>query len=334
VVVPSNRQVLLASRPAGFPTEANFKLVETPVPAPADGQFLVRNHWLSLDPYMRGRMDAVKSYAKYVELGEVMTGGAVGEIVASRHPQYAVGEFVTGAFGWQEYALSDGAFVRRVDPKRAPLSYALGVLGMPGVTAWVGLLDIAQAKAGESVLVSAASGAVGSVVGQLAKIKGCRAVGIAGGAAKCEYAVSELGFDACVDYKQGALYEDLKAALPEGSDVLFENVGGESLDTALRLMKPFSRIAICGLISQYSATEQYGLRNIRSVLVNRIRMQGFIVSDRPQLWPQALAELAEHVAAGRIKYRESVAKGLEQAPRAFLGMLRGENFGKQLVALA
>ena len=233
---------------------------------------------------------------------------------------------MTGAFGWQEYALSDGTLVRKVDATRAPLSYALGVLGMPGVTAWVGLLDIAQLKAGETVLVSAASGAVGSVVGQLAKIKGCRAVGIAGGAAKCEYAVKELGFDACVDYKKDALYEDLKTALPEGIDVCFENVGGETLDTALRLMKPFSRIAICGLISQYSATEQYGLKNIRSVLVNRIRMQGFIVSDRPQLWPQALAELAEHVAAGRIKYRESVAKGLEQAPRAFLRHAAGREF--------
>jgi hypothetical protein len=331
--VPPNRQILLASRPTAFPVEANFQLVETPAPQPAEGQFLVRNHWLSLDPYMRGRMDAVKSYAKYLELGEVMTGGTVGEIAASRHPQFAVGEFVTGAFGWQEYALSDGTLVRKVDPKRAPLSYALGVLGMPGVTAWVGLLDIAQPKAGETVLVSAASGAVGSVVGQLAKIKGCRAVGIAGGAAKCEYAVKELGFDACVDYKKGALYEDLMAALPEGIDVCFENVGGETLDTALRLMKPFARIAICGLISQYSATEQYGLRNIRSVLVNRIRVQGFIVSDRLQLWPQALAELGEHVAAGRIKYRESVVQGLENAPRAFLGMLRGENFGKQLVRL-
>jgi NADPH-dependent curcumin reductase CurA len=223
--------------------------------------------------------------------------------------------------------------MRKVDPKRAPLSYSLGVLGMPGVTAWVGFLDIAQPKAGETVLVSAASGAVGSVVGQLAKSKGCRAVGIAGGAAKCEYVVKELGFDACVDYKKGALYDDLKAALPDGIDVCFENVGGESLDTALRLMKPFSRVAICGLISQYSATEQYGLKNIRSVLVNRIRMQGFIVSDRLELWPQALAELGENVAAGRIKYRESVAKGLENAPRAFLGMLRGENFGKQLVRL-
>jgi hypothetical protein len=278
-------------------------------------------------------MDAVKSYAKYVELGEVMTGGTVGEVVASRHPKFAVGEFVTGALGWQEYALSDGSAMRKVDPKRAPLSYSLGVLGMPGVTAWVGFLDIAQPKAGETVLVSAASGAVGSVVGQLAKSKGCRAVGIAGGAAKCEYVVKELGFDACVDYKKGALYDDLKAALPDGIDVCFENVGGESLDTALRLMKPFSRVAICGLISQYSATEQYGLKNIRSVLVNRIRMQGFIVSDRLELWPQALAELGEHVAAGRIKYRESVAKGLENAPRAFLGMLRGENFGKQLVRL-
>jgi NADPH-dependent curcumin reductase CurA len=331
--VPQNRQILLASRPAGFPTEANFRLVETPVPQPADGQFLVRNHWLSLDPYMRGRMDAVKSYAKYVELDEVMTGATVGEIVASKHPQFAVGEFATGAFGWQDYALSDGTGMRKVDPKRAPLSYALGVLGMPGVTAWVGLLDIAQPKPGETVLVSAASGAVGSVVGQLAKIKGCRAVGIAGGAAKCDYVVQELGFDACVDYKKGALHDDLKVALPDGADVYFENVGGETLDTALRHMRPFSRIAICGLISQYSVSEQYGLKNIRSVLVNRIRMQGFIVSDRLQLWPQALGELGEHVAAGRIKYRESIAHGLENAPRAFLGMLRGENFGKQLVKL-
>jgi NADPH-dependent curcumin reductase CurA len=332
--VPINRQILLASRPSGFPVEANFRLVETPLPVPADGQLLVRNHWLSLDPYMRGRMDAVRSYAKHVELGEVMTGGTVGEVVASRQPKFAAGEFVTGALGWQEYALSDGTGLRKVDPKAAPLSYALGVLGMPGVTAWVGLLDIAQAKAGETVLVSAASGAVGSVVGQLAKVKGCRAVGIAGGAAKCEYVVRDLGFDACIDYKKGALHEDLKAALPDGADVCFENVGGETLDTALRHMKPFSRIAVCGLISQYSATEQYGLKNIRSVLVNRIRMQGFIVSDRPELWPPALAELGAHVAAGRIRTRESVAKGLENAPRAFLGMLRGENFGKQLVQLS
>jgi NADPH-dependent curcumin reductase CurA len=331
--VPLNRQILLVSRPSGLPVEANFKLVETPVPEPAEGQFLVRNHWLSLDPYMRGRMDAVKSYAKYVELGEVMVGGTVGEVVASRHPKFAVGEFVTGALGWQDYALSDGSALRKVDPRQAPLSYYLGVLGMPGVTAWMGLLDIAQPKPDETVVVSAASGAVGSVVGQLAKVKGCRAVGIAGGAKKCEYAVAELGFDACVDYKRGRLHDDLKAAVPGGIDVYFDNVGGETLDAVLRLMNPFSRITICGLISQYSAQEQYGVKNLRSILVNRIRMQGFIVSDRMQLWPQALAELGEHVAAGWIKYRETVATGLENAPRAFIGMLRGDNLGKQLLKL-
>jgi NADPH-dependent curcumin reductase CurA len=331
--MPINKQVLLASRPSGFPAEANFKLVESPSPEPGDGQFLVRNHWLSLDPYMRGRMDAVKSYAKYMELGEVMTGGTVGEVVASKHLQFPVGEFVTGSLGWQLYALSDGTGVRKVDAKRAPLSYYVGVLGMPGVTAWMGLLDVAQPKAGETVVVSAASGAVGSVVGQLAKIRGCRAVGIAGGPAKCEYVVKELGFDACVDYKAGQLNDDLKAAAPGGIDVYFENVGGAVLDAVLRRMNPFSRIAVCGLVSQYSATEQYGVKNLRSILVNRIRMQGFIVSDRMQLWSQALAELGEHVAAGRIKYRESVAHGLENAPKAFLGMLRGENLGKQLVKL-
>jgi NADPH-dependent curcumin reductase CurA len=331
--VPVNRQIILASRPSGPPTEANFRLVEAPAPEPGDGQFLVRNHWLSLDPYMRGRMDAVKSYAKYVELGEVMVGGTVGEIVASNHPKFAVGEFVTGALGWQVYALSDGTGMRKVDPRQAPLSCYLGVLGMPGVTAWTGLLDIAQPKAGETVVVSAAAGAVGSVVGQLAKIKGSRAVGIAGGAAKCEYVVKELGFDACVDYKQGSLHDDLKAAAPTGVDVYFDNVGGETLDAVLRAMNPFSRITICGLISQYSAQEQYGVKNLRSILVNRIRMQGFIVSDRMQLWPQALAELGEHFAAGRIRYRETVAQGLESAPRAFLGMLRGDNLGKQLVRL-
>jgi hypothetical protein len=331
--VPSNRQILLASRPTGFPTEANFRLVETPIPAPGEGQFLVRNRWLSLDPYMRGRMDAVKSYAKYVEIGEVMVGGTVGEIVSSRHPRFAAGEFVTGRLGWQEYALSDGAGIAKVDPEGAPLSYALGVLGMPGITAWMGLLDIARPKAGETVLVSAAAGAVGSVVGQLARIAGCRAVGIAGGAAKCDHVVRELGFDACVDYRRGALHEDLLAAVPDGVDVYFDNVGGETLDTALRHMRDFARITVCGLVSQYSATEAYGLRNIRAILVHRIRMEGFIVSDRMALWPQALAELRDHVAAGRIRYRESVVRGLENAPRAFLGMLRGENFGKQLVEL-
>jgi NADPH-dependent curcumin reductase CurA len=331
--VPSNRQILLASRPEGWVTEANFKLVEAPVPTPGDGQFVVRNHWLSLDPYMRGRMDAVKSYAKYAELGEVMIGGTVGEVIASKHPKFAPGDFVNGAFGWQEYALSDGALARKVDPARAPLSYHLGVLGMPGVTAWMGLLDIAQPKPGETVVVSAASGAVGSVVGQLAKIAGCRAVGIAGGKAKCDYVVNDLGFDACIDHKAGKLHDDLKAAVPKGIDVDFENVGGEVLDTVLRLMNANGRITICGLVSQYNATDAYALKNVRSVLVNRIRMQGFIVTDRMALWPRALEELGAWVADGKIKYREAVTHGLENAPRAFIGMLCGENFGKQLVKL-
>ena len=331
--MPANRQILLVSRPEGWVTEANFKLEAVPLPKPGDGQFLVRNHWLSLDPYMRGRMDAKKSYAKYVELGEVMTGGTVGEVVESRHPRFASGELVTGAFGWQEYAVSDGTGVRKMDGSKAPPSYALGVLGMPGVTAWMGLLDIAQPKPGETVVVSAASGAVGSVVGQLAKLKGCRAVGIAGGRTKCDYVVSELGFDACVDYKAGRLPDDLQAAAPKGVDVDFENVGGEVLDAVLPLMNPASRITICGLVSQYNATEPYGVKNLRSVLVNRIRMQGFIVSDRMELWPRALEELGRWVAEGKIRYRETVAHGLENAPRAFIGMLRGENLGKQLVKL-
>jgi NADPH-dependent curcumin reductase CurA len=331
--VPANRQILLVSRPEGWVTEANFRLQEAPIPEARDGAFLVRNHWLSLDPYMRGRMDAKKSYARYVELGEVMTGGTVGEVIESRHPRFAKGELVTGAFGWQDYAVSDGTGVRKVDATAAPPSYALGVLGMPGVTAWMGLLDIAQPTAGETVVVSAASGAVGSVVGQLAKIAGCRAVGIAGGKPKCDYVVRELGFDACVDYKAGRLREDLQAAAPQGIDVHFENVGGEVLDAALPLMNPASRITICGLISQYNATEPYGVRNLRSVLVNRIRVQGFIVSDRMELWPRALEVLGRWVGEGRIKYRETVAQGLENAPRAFIGMLRGENLGKQLVKL-
>ncbi len=328
-----NRQILLASRPAGWPTEANFKLVETPLPQPAEGQVLVRSHFLSLDPYMRARMDAVKSYARSVEVGEVMVGGAVGEVLESRSPRFAKGDFVVGALGWQEYAVADAGAVTKIDTKLAPPSVYLGALGMPGVTAWVGLIDICRPKAGETVVVSAASGAVGSVVGQLAKAHGCRAVGVAGGTTKCAYVTGELGFDACIDYKAGNLHADLKAATPDGIDVYFDNVGGETLDAALARMNPFGRVAICGLISQYNATEPYGVRNFRSVLVNRLKVQGFIVSDRMELWPQALKELGGLFAEGRLKYRESVAHGLENAPAAFLGMLRGENFGKQVVKL-
>jgi len=328
-----NRRVLLASRPSGWVSEANFRIEEVPLRAPAEGEVLVKNLWLSLDPYMRGRMNEGKSYAAKQELGEVMIGGTVGEVVESKHPKFAKGDQVLGMLGWQQYGLSDGKGLNKVDASRVPLSAYLGVLGMPGVTAWVGLLDICQPKAGETVVVSAASGAVGSVVGQIAKIKGCRAVGIAGGKRKCDYVVKELGFDACVDYKAGALNDDLKAALPDGIDCYFENVGGEILDAALRRMNDFSRIAVCGLISQYNATEPYGVKTVQSILTNRIKVQGFIVSDRMELWPKALADLAGWVAAGRIKYRETVTEGLENAPKAFIGLLKGENFGKQLVRL-
>ena len=328
----TNRQILLASRPTGWVEEANFKLVETPVPAIADGQVLVRNHFLSLDPYMRGRMNDAKSYAAPVNLGDVMVGGTAGEVVASKNPKFAVGEKVVGYLGWQLFGVSDGAMLMKVDDRHIPLSAYLGSVGMPGVTAWYGLMDICQPKAGETVVVTAASGAVGSVVGQLAKMKGCRAVGIAGGAEKCRYVVDELGFDACVDYKAGNLWKDIKAATPQGIDCLFENVGGEIFDTLLARMNAFSRIALCGLIAQYN-TEPWPMKNVGSVLMNRIRMQGFIVSEHMERWPVALAELGQGVATGKIKYRETVAHGLENAPKAFIGLLKGANLGKQLVKL-
>ena len=331
--MPVNRQILFASRPKGWVTEDNFRLVESPAPSPAERQVLVRNHWLSLDPYMRGRMDEAGSYAKGAELGQVMVGGTVGEVIESKSPRFGPGDMVVGALGWQEYGVSDAGALVKIDTSIAPASCYLGILGMPGVTAWVGLLDIAQPKEGETVVVSAASGAVGSVVGQLAKIRGCRAVGIAGGAPKCAYVTGELGFDACIDYKAGSLYADLRTAAPKGIDVCFENVGGEIFDTVLQLMNPFSRITVCGLVSQYNLTEPYAVKNLRSVLVNRVRMQGFIVSDRLDLWPRAKAELAGWLKAGRLRYRECVAQGLEAAPAAFIGMLRGRNFGKQLVKL-
>ena len=313
----TNMQVLLASRPTGWVTVENFKIVNTPIAKPAEGQILVRNHYLSLDPYMRGRMNDTKSYAAKQEIDEVMVGGTVGEVVESRNPKFAVGDKVVGMLGWQQYGCSSGA----------------GVIGMPGVTAWVGLLDICQPKAGETVVVSAASGAVGSVVGQIAKLKGCRAVGIAGGKAKCDYVVNTLGFDACVDYKAGRLNEDLKAAVPDGIDCYFENVGGEILDAVLRRTNAFARIAVCGLISQYNATEPYGVKTFQAILTNRIKVQGFIVSDRLNLWPQAMKDLAGWIATGGLKYRESVVQGLENAPKAFIGLLQGHNFGKQLIKL-
>ena len=328
----TNLQVLLASRPTGWVEEGNFKIVETPVPEPGPGQVLVRNRYLSLDPYMRGRMNEAKSYAAPAAIGAVMIGGTAGEVVKSLHPNFDVGDRVVGYLGWQRYGLSDGTMLAKVDATAVPLSAYLGVLGMPGVTAWFGLMDICAPRPGETVVVTAASGAVGSVVGQLAKIRGARAVGIAGGAEKCRYVAEELGFDACVDYKAGSFREDLKAAVSEGIDCLFENVGGEIFDTLLARMNPFSRIAVCGLISQYNS-EPYPMKNIGSVLMNRIKMQGFIVSEHLERWPVALQELGEHVAAGRIKYRETVAVGLRSAPAALIRLLRGQNFGKQIVKL-
>jgi NADPH-dependent curcumin reductase CurA len=328
-----NKRVLLRNRPQGWVTEGDFDIAEAPVPTPGEGELLVRNHFLSLDPYMRGRMSDAKSYAASAELGEVMVGGTVGEVLESRDPAFKSGDFVVGGLGWQEFGTAAGKTFRKIDAKAAPAQAYLGVLGMPGVTAWMGLLTIGEPKPGETVAVSAASGAVGSAVGQIAKIKGARAVGIAGGPAKCRYVIDELGFDACVDYKAPSFPADLAAATPKGVDVYFENVGGAVLDAVIPRFNPFARMPLCGLISQYNDVEPKGLSNLRAFLSNRIKLQGFIVSDRLELWPQALKELAEWVSAGKIKYRETIAQGIEAAPKAFIGLLKGENFGKQLVKL-
>lgn len=329
-----NLQVLLASRPQGSVREENFRIVETDLPRPADGEVLVRNLYLSLDPYMRMRMDAGKSYAPPVEVGEVMVGGGVGEVLESRDARLSKGDIVTGRLGWQMYAVAPGTGLRKVNAEGAPISTALGVIGMPGVTAWYGLLKIGEPKAGETVVVSAASGAVGSVVGQIAKIKGCRAVGIAGGSEKCSYVVSQLGFDACVDYKSASFESDLESVVPVGIDVYFENVGGRVLDVILPHLNAFSRIPFCGYVSEYNPGQGYGVRHLRQLLVSRSRLQGFIISEHLEIWEQALRELAGWVAAGKLKYHETVTEGLANAPRAFIGMLQGKNLGKQLVKLA
>jgi NADPH-dependent curcumin reductase CurA len=326
-----NKRVVLASRPKGWVTEENFRLESAPLPKPAEGEVLVKNLWLSLDPYMRGRMDDVKSYVKGVDIGEVMVGQTVGEVVESRNEKLKKGDKVLTQLGWQLFGSTREA--SRVDGTNVPLSYYLGCLGMPGMTAYFGLKEIGQPKAGETVVVSAASGAVGSVVGQLAKSWGARAVGIAGGAEKCEYVKGELGFDACVDYKAGNLHRDLKEACPKGADVYFDNVGGVTLDTMLRLMNVHSRIIVCGLISEYNATEPYGYRNLRSVLVNRIRMQGMIVFDWRERYGEALRDLLKMFQQGNLRYRESVVEGLQNAPRGLISLLKGGNFGKQLVKL-
>jgi NADPH-dependent curcumin reductase len=327
-----NRRVLLASRPSGWVSEANFRIDETPLPQPAQGEVLVKNLWLSLDPYMRGRMSDAKSYVKGVELGDVMVGQTVGEVVSSRNEKFKEGDKVLTQLGWQLYGVTHE--LMKLDEKRAPLSCYLGVMGMPGMTAYFGLKDIGQPKRGETVVVSAASGAVGSVVGQLARIWGCRAVGIAGGGQKCDYVTRELGFDACVDYKAANLKEALRQACAAGVDVYFDNVGGQIFDTLLAQMNLHSRVVVCGLISDYNATEPYAIRNWRAVLVNRIRLQGMIVFDWKERYGEATKALAGYFGEGKLKYRESVIEGLDNAPRGLIALLKGENFGKQLVKLA
>ncbi len=332
--MPQNRAWTLARFPAGAVREDDFKLIESPLAGPRDGEVLVKNLWLSLDPYMRGRISQQKSYAKGVDIGEVMTGETAGEVLQSKHPRFAPGDKVTTPSGWQLYGCMSGDLLTKVDATRVPLSYYLGCLGMPGRTAWFGMKDIGAPKPGETVVVSAASGAVGSVVGQLAKLWGCRAVGIAGGSVKCDYVARDLGFDACIDYKAGNLYRDLREACPKGVDVYFDNVGGETLDTLLRVMNPFSRIVICGRISTFDQADPYGLKNYGAVLVNRIKMQGMIVFDWKDRYAEANQALLDLVIAGKLKTRESVVEGIERAPRGFVDLLKGGNFGKQLVKLA
>jgi len=327
-----NKRVLLASRPSGWVSEANFRIEEAPLPQPEPGEVLVKNLWLFLDPYMRGRMSDAKSYVKGVELGEVMVGQTVGEVIASRNEKFREGDKVLTQLGWQLYGTTKEAM--RMPESSAPLSCYLGVLGMPGMTAYFGLKEIGQPKAGETVVVSAASGAVGSVVGQLAKIWGARAVGIAGGAAKCGYVRDELGFDACIDYKAGNLAAALKEACASGVDVYFDNVGGEILDTVLARTNLFGRVIVCGTISDYNSSDPYRVRNWRAILVNRLRVRGMIVFDWKERYGEALAALAGYLGQGRLKYRESVVEGLENAPRGLIALLKGENFGKQLVKLS
>ncbi|WP_234263691.1 NADP-dependent oxidoreductase [Hydrogenophaga sp. NFH-34] len=337
--MPTNRQILLDNRPQGEATTANFKLVSVDTPALQPQQVLVRHHYLSLDPYMRGRMNDSKSYAASQPLGEVMIGGTVGEVVESQHPRYQPGDKVVGMGGWQEYSVVDASqpgALRKVDTAQVPLSYYLGAVGMPGVTAWYGLVKIIAPKAGDTVVVSAATGAVGSAFGALAKARGCHVVGIAGGAEKCQYAVQELGFDACVDYRPHkdmySLAKALKEVAPKGIDGYFENVGGMVMDAVMLRMNAFGRIALCGMIAGYDG-QPLPMANPALMLINRLKVEGFIVSEHMEVWPEALAELAGLVAQGKLRPRETISQGIESAPEAFLGLLKGKNFGKQLVKL-
>ncbi len=335
--MPANLQIVLDNRPTGEASESNFRVATTETPALKDGQVLVRHHYLSLDPYMRGRMSESKSYAAPQPLGQVMQGGTVGEVVESTNPKYAVGEKVVGFGGWQQYSVVDATqpgALRKVDTTHVPLSHYLGAVGMPGVTAWYGLVKIIEPKADNTVVVTAASGAVGSAFGALAKARGCRVVGVAGGADKCRYVTEELGFDACIDYRAhpdaASIGKALDAVCPNGIDGHFENVGGYIFDAILERMNAFGRVALCGMISGYDG-QPIPLTKPSLILTSRLLVEGFIVSEHMDVWPEALRELGGLVGSGQLKPRESVAQGLEAAPAAFIGLLKGRNFGKQLV---
>jgi NADPH-dependent curcumin reductase CurA len=337
--MPRNQQILLDNRPTGEAVASNFTLTDADTPALQDGQVLVQHHFMSLDPYMRGRMNDSKSYAVPQPLGAVMQGGTAGEVVESRNDKYPVGTKVVGFGGWQQYSVVDANLpgaLKKVDTTHVPLSAYLGAVGMPGVTAWYGLVKIIAPKAGETMVISAASGAVGSAFGALAKARGCRVVGIAGGPDKCRYVTEELGFDACIDYKQHtdvkAMSDALKEACPKGIDGYFENVGGYIFDAVLLRMNAFGRIAVCGMIAGYDG-KPLPMANPALILISRLKVEGFIVSEHMDIWPEALAELGGMVASGKLKPRESIAVGLAAAPEAFLGLLKGRNFGKQLVKL-
>ena len=334
-----NRQIVLASRPTGKPESANFRLDETAIPVPEDGQVLCKTIYLSLDPYMRGRMNAGKSYAPPVEIDEVMGAGTVGQVIESNNSKFNAGDFVFGYGGWQEFWVQNGTELKKVDPQLAPISTATGVLGMPGVTAYTGLLNIGKPKKGETVVVAAASGAVGSVVGQIARLKGARAVGIAGSAEKCKYVTEELGFDACVNHNSPEFAEALKVACADGIDVYFENVGGKVFETVSPLFNDFARIPVCGIISAYNATELPPGPNLtpllmRDILVKRLTFRGFIVWDFASQENEALSELANWIKEGKLHYREDIVDGLENAPEAFIGLLEGKNFGKLVIRVS
>lgn len=330
----SNTQVLFRSRPDGLPSENNFEIVKNAVPEAGDGQVLRRTIYLSLDPYMRGRMSTARSYAEPARLGEPMVGSTISEVIESKNPRYRAGDVVLGFDGWQAWAVSDGKGLRKLDPAEAPISYAVGVLGMPGLTAWVGLLDIGRPKEGETVVVSAAAGAVGSIAGQIAKIKGCRVVGTAGSDEKCAFVVNDLGFDACINYKTEDLSAALKAACPGGIDIYFDNVGGAVLQAVLKRINVHARIPLIGLISQYNDVKPSPGPNLGSVLANRALIQGMIIFDHVDRMPDFLRDMAQWLREGRVRYREDIVQGLENAPRAFIGLLQGENIGKRVVQVA